>query len=644
MGLQVGSLTTERAAQLAERAERGSRPLQWALLDDAGRLQASGDGLPDPAQVEEAFRRQLGTLPWDLVESLLRAQPDHGEACLAQAEFALAASARTFFGDSRPMLRYETLAAVAVAALDQLVAVPDWPSQVDLKVDPGAQPVRPLELRGGIPVLAPTPVWIPFANRLAQQSAMHQDLLKRMSRQVLAALAADPANPRLQANLAFFLPVLGLEDAERLVADLAWVNPLPGQAWPPLPLIHAQAEYLRRQNRWSELLSQTQAWSKPLDRLFLDAGAWDRQVRREGTLRAYGAAARTWQEGWTTLLGGLEELRQQSGGTYPELATLAIRWSLLPKPPDPFLVELGKVATLPPLAAPAMPQPWPPWRVEVREPEARASLRASFDGNPRLAQWLPSEYLLARTPALPRAWRASLGEATRAEGATLPLAETLGDTLAAGRPGRLWVASDRAALQPEGLGPRRQRSALLLQRLPCRVLEPLLAEDLAQTLLGADLATKDPDENLWFTEARRAVPALEAHLRRWPMDGERWAALAFWTSFVPLHRGPMELAERLPTVQQGLTFPLCLPAGIHFQVGEQLQRRQAWVHLRGWCEPVWEQLVALEPRSRQGVALARELAPVLRPLLDAAYAGLGLTAERRILQQAGRDLERRANP
>jgi hypothetical protein len=647
MGLQLSALTPERAAARAERSEPGGKLPQWVLLDDHGKSQASGEGLPDLPQVEEALRQQLGALPWDLVESLLRAQPDHGEACLAQAEFALAASARTSFGDYRPMLRYEAFSSVAMTAVEKLVAIPDWPWQVDLKVEPGpafgpasavsrdAQSARqPIDL---------TPKRVSFACRLVQQPAQYQDLFKRMAKQVLAALASDPENPRLQANLAFFLRVLDPEGAEPLLADLAWVNPLPGQAWPPLPLIHAQAEYLRRQNRWAELLNQAQAWSRPVDRLFLDARAWDRQVQREATLRAYAAGARSWQQGWSSLPAALDELREQSGSYYTELARLTIRWSYLPKPPDPFLEDLAKQAALPPLSAPAMPQPWPLWRLDLLEPEDRSAVKAAFERNPRLVQWLPSEYLVVRQPNLTSPWRASLGGELKAEGEGVPLPETLGDLLAAGRPGRLWVASERASMQPEAPGPRRLRSALLLQRLPCRVLEPLLAEDLSLALLGADLGTKEPDENLWFVEARRALPALEAHLRRWPMDGERWGALAFWTSFLPLHRGPVELAENLPTLQRGLSFQLCLPAGIHAQVGEHLQRRKAWVALRAWCEPVWAQLVAMEPRSIQGRSLARELSPTVRSFLDAAYAGLGLTSERRMLQDTGRELEGRAN-
>jgi hypothetical protein len=647
MGLQLSPLTTERAATRTDRTEPGSKLPQWVLLDDTGRIQASGEGLPDLPRVEEALRKQVVTLPWDLVENLLQAQPDHGEARLAQAEFALAASAGTYFGDTRPMLRYEGFSALAMAAVEKLVAIPDWPWQVDLKVEPGPAPgSAPAATRSAQDARQPfelTPKWVSLASRLMQQPAQYQDLFKRMAKQVLAALTSDPDNPRLHANMAFFLRVLDPEGAEPLLVDLAWVNPLPGQAWPPLPLIHAQAEYFRRQNRWAELLNQAQAWSRPVDRLFLDARAWDRQVQREGTLRAYAAVARSWQQGWSVLPGALEELRQQSGGYYPELARLTLRWAFLPRPPDPFLEELAKQAALAPLAAPAMPQPWPLWRLDLREPQDRATFKAAFEGNPRLVQWLPSEYLLIRHPALTSPWRASLGGELRAEGEALPIPETLGDLLAAGRPGRLWVASDRAAMQPEAPGPRRLRSALLLQRLPCRALEPLLAEDLSLALLGADLATKDLDENLWFVEARRALPALEAHLRRWPMDGERWGALAFWTSFLPLHRGPVELAENLPTLQKGLSFQLCLPAGIHAQVGEHLQRRKAWVALRAWCEPVWSQLVAMAPRPILGRTLARELSPTVRSFLDAAYAGLGLTSERRILQETGRDLERRAN-
>ena len=637
----------------------GGKRLQWALVDSARKVHASGEGSPDLLLVEGALRKSLGALPWEILDEILRAHPGHGEARLAEAESQLALTAPYVFGDTRPPARYERLRSQAVAALDKLLDLPDWPWQLDLALEPYPGMPRLLreapeiaaldrrevrETKPASPALLAPATFAPgrLAVRLYQQAAPNQDTLRRMAREVLAALAVDPASPRLQANFAFLLRTIALVDtegAERLLADLSGVVSLPGQAWPPLPLIHAQADVLRYLGRWSDLLNQSRAWSRKPDRLFLDAGSWDRHLYREGTLEAYAAMARSWLEGWEILPAALTSLREHRGGAYGELARLALRGARLPDAPSQERTDLFKLLLLPSLAAPAMPQPFGVWRVEVREPQEVLALNEAFDRAPSLVQWLPSERRVLQSAARGIAWRAFLGEDLRAEGERLPVAEALSDLMLAGRPGRLWTVSDRVAREPDAAGPRRLRISLLLERMPCRALETVLAGDLSRTLSGAELQFEGLDENLWFVEARHAVPALEEHLRRWPLDGARWEALAFWTAFLPSHRGPVELAETLPGFQSGRPFLLCLPASSHARVGNQLRKRKAWPALRAWCEPAWEGLQALDSGSPAGQALVRELGPLLRGFLDTAYTSLGLSGERRLLQEAGRNLD-----
>ena len=656
LGLRTEPSGNERIATLAQSSEVVDRHIQWVLLDDTGKAQASGEGSPDLHLVEEVIRKGLKTLPWDTLEALIRAQPDHGEACLAQAEFELALSSRWNFSDARPMARYETQLPKARMALDKLLLIPDWPWQVDLAVpvpEPprsksGAPEVKDQIIRddqggrtqsesdatavgdyyagpaatppGGTPAASGTevnpngPNPVRLATLLLQQSSLLQDRLRRMSEDILSALATDPSNPRLQANLAFMLRILDSEGAEWLMGEIPKVIPLPSHAWPPLPLVHAQADVLRHLGNWTELFNQTQAWSRKEDRLFLDPEIWNRHIYREGTLLAYAAIARSWREGWEILPLALSELRMQSGGHYPELAHLSLRWAHLPDAPSKDREELFRLASLPPVAAPVMPPPLPTWKVEVQKSKDLSYFKEAFDTAPSALQWLPSEYQIIQKPALARTWMVSLGGEPKGGGDSLPIPLALSDFLAAGRPSRLRVASDRVAREPEAIGPRRFRINLLLQRMPCRAMEPLLAEDLSRALLGSALKIEDLDANLWFIEARRAIATLEQHLRRWPLDRERWGALAFWTTFIPSHRGPVDLAEELPGFQQGLPFQLCLPASIHAQVGDQLSKRKAWPALRAWFEPVWEGLLAMGigPGASPSRALVRELAPTVQ--------------------------------
>ncbi len=680
-GLRMESTQAEGMLALGERAGLKDTPTQWLLLDPAGQLQASGVGQPSLLEVEGALRKRLGALPWDALEGLLRERPDHGEACLARAEFTLVLAGRSYFGDPRPRtMNYTVLLPQAQDALEKLLAVPGWPWQVELSLNPfprnrlgGAPEVtlteRRQELGGsreyasdpkdatapltrqasatsGTPwvpgAIGPLPTALPLARLLFEDARDFSPHLQRMAKEVLAALASDPASPRLQGNAAFLLRTLAevdTEKADRLLVDLAGVVPLPGQAWPPLPVIHAAANVLGGYSRWAELLDTMRVWSRQPERLFLDPSTWSQHLQREGTLRAYAATARSWQEGWDILPAALTDLRRQTGGHYSELARLALGWARLPLAPSDEREALFKQAFLPPQAPPPMPAPFPAWQLEVKNPTDLDFLREASARRASLNQWLPTEWHLLPRPSLNQAWRLSLGEAASTGDEELPAPEALADRLLAGRPGRLWVASDRVGRAPESLGPLRLRISLLLQRMPCRDLEPMLAGDLSRSLLGAALSPDGLDESLWFTEARHAIPAIEEHLQRWPVDDERWGALAFWTAFVPAHRGPIELAEHMPSLRAGLPTQLCLPPAVHVRVTEQLQRRKAWVALRAWCEPAWEGLLSLGNSAEPGRTLLRDLGPVVAGPLEAAYAALGQTGLRRRLQEARRDLE-----
>lgn len=660
IGLQWESTGGERIKALMSDPEAGNQSIHWVLQGPSGRVESFGERLPDILQIEAALRKAWQALPWETMETLIQAQRGHGEACLAQAELALAISVPWGFRDTRPMARYEQHVQAARAALKRFLSIPDWPWRIDLaeapipnapKAPPAApevglqgrqaergdpKPMRSEEAEGRVSFSPPSNQLGPLLRRQAPQL---QDLLRQMAEGAVAALSSDPTNPRLQANLAFLLRILNTEGADWLMGEMALVTPLPGQEWPPLPLIHAQADVLRSRKRWSELLTQAQAWQKEVQPLFLNSAAWDQHLFRKGTLLAYMAMARSWGEGWDILPETLRELRSQSGGHYPPLAQLTLRGASLPGPPSQQRDDLFRLAELPSLPTPAMPASLPAWRIEVRDSKDFATLKEAFDRTPSLIQWLPSERLLTHKPALNHAWLLSLGEDIKGMGDHLHLPDVLSDTLSAGRPGRLWVASDRVGREPGALGPRRFRIAYLLQRMPCRALESDLASDLSQALLGADLPTENLDEGLWFTEARRAIPALEAHLRCWPMDAERWKALAFWTAFVPSHGGPVELAAELPSFQPGLPFQLCLPVSTHNQIGNQLTKRRAWAALRAWFEPLWRALPALQSKGIGGQKWMRRMAAPAQTFLDTAYANLGLPGERKRLQEEGRGLD-----
>ena len=618
-GLGVRPLRKEPWDLLLSSAELKAESTRWVLQDPAGKIQASGAGLPSSEELENVLRKSLGALPWDTLEAVLRVEPQHGEARLALAEWALGSEAlearQNSTSYSVPLMRYSSRWTLVSDGMAKLLAVPDWPSQLDLGGEEAAGRLG-VQLRRGT----------------------SNSLLERMAMEVLEALRGDPANERLQRNLAYLIPLLSRDSAERMVGEVDGVKPLPGQEWPPLPLIHPQMGVFRKLEKWGEVRQFAAAWSRPADRLFLNPQRWQGHVLREATLRAYQFQAESWMDGWGMLPPAMDSLRQEAGSSYREMAKLMLSGANLPRDPD-FIKELGELANRSPLPIPPMPAPFPPWNFKVRNPADLTRFKEAFDTSMGLLPWLPVERTFAVKGDLLLAVSVSLGPEAMDIGPEFPAPETLADRLRAARPGRLFAAWDHVSGDPDAPGPRIQRIGLLLERMPVRTAESVLADDLRRVSLGADLQNWELDENLWFTSAQKAIPAVEDRLRHWPLDAPRWAALAFWTAFLPNHRGPITLAEQLPSWKTGLDFSLCLPPDLHAKVGEQLQSRHAWPQMRAWFELAWEHLRNMKTTDTRRTALMQELGPVLVSFLDRAYTGLGKVGERRTLKDEWKHLQ-----
>ena len=591
------------------------KTVRWVLTDSASKIQASGAGLPDSVTIETILRKELGALPWDTLEAVLRVEPKHGEARLALAEWALAWAAPDLFMNpevnaSRQSRMFINERTGSDEALKKLLGVPDWPSQLDLGGD---------EAGGRF-------------GRLLKKSAS-APRLEEMSKQVLEALRCDPANDRLQGNLAFLLLNQPPDTADKLLGEIEEVESLSGQVWPPLPLIHASAELFRRQKRWIEIRERMSAWSRPEDPLFLTSAKWDKHVAREATLRAYGLQAESWLEGWDRLPPALNTLRGMAGNNYHELAKLLLAKANIPPGDIEFLKIIAELVARPALSPPAMPHTTPPWRLKVRDKADLARLREAFDTRMVLLPWLPSERFLDLVPNLETPMALFLGGEKIETGQDFPVPESLADTLRANRGGRLFAVWERASKEPESPGPRNQRIGLMLERMPIRGLESFLAVDLSNAGQGADLLDWDLDENLWFVQSRHAIPEVEDDLRHWPMDAPRWVALAFWTSFVPNHPGPISLAEQLPSWRSGLSVQLCLPAQVHAQLADEFQRRRAWNQLRMWFEPAWLELRNLKMADPRRKALMDDLGPVFVSSLEHCYRELGRKGDQRSLSE-----------
>ena len=612
-GLSWARLTQARLQVLAEQAGVAGSDLNWLLLDPGGKARGHGVAPCDPERVEEAIRSVLGTLPWDHFDAVLRGNKLHGEARLARLEWTLALiypfpgpGAPDFPLVFRPAGDFLAARNLAGAALADLRKVPGWAGQVPLSA-PGLGP------------------------RL--RVLLDANTFDVMAKELVVALAAEPAHPLLQENLAF-LHRLGRGDA---LSDLAesWgsIEPLPGQPWPPLPLLRAHLDRLLAMNRAPDARFMARSWSRSADRLFVDPPSWKLHVLREATLEAYACIAETrMEETQAIVVDSLDRIREKAGAGYVELARFYLSWVKFPDDPE-FRKTVVKLAARPGLPAPPMPEPFPPWRITLAERQDLAPLKDAFDEDRDLLLWLPSECGLGLQQAQPAPLEAWLGPERRFAPEAAPGHAQLADVLVQGRPGRLRTAEDHVDRAPDRPGRRRFRIPLLLERMPAKFLEHLLAEDLRSA--GTFALLRFPtDANLWWVEAQRAVPELEEHLHHWPLDGERWAALAFWSGFLPSHPGPAALANSQPSWQPQLPFCLALPPSAHDAIGEQLVHRRAWIQLQAWFEPAWHGLLRLRAEDLQRWPWLTGTASASFRYLDKAYAGLGQEGRRRALRES----------
>jgi hypothetical protein len=396
----------------------------------------------------------------------------------------------------------------------------------------------------------------------------------------------------------------------------------------------------RKQSKWSLVRELAQKWSRPVDRLFLDDAAWRTRLDREAALRTWLRMADSWLDGWSVLPDALDDLREHTGSRYQDCAKTLIAGAYLPEDPE-FIQKLNRMAARPPFADAPMPEPLPPFLLQVVDGSQIPALRLGFDA-PELVFWLPSERRIQASPALAVPFALDLGPTRLATRPELPGPAWLADRLAAARPGRLWKAHERVGADPEAAGPRRLRARLLRARMPLPDPESLLMEDLRRLGEGTDLEGWSVDETLWFAESGAALQAVEDRLRHWPQDADRWAAFAFWSTFQPAHPGPVRLAEDLPSWKPGLPLTLCLPAKVHQEIGRALEGRKAWRRMRAWFEPAWAALLDLTPEHPDRRRLIRETGPALSAALDRCLGMLELPVEQSAVRSTWKRLSESA--
>lgn len=584
--------------------ERGWAETQegWILRDLQGRVLNQGPGLLQTANLARLLNPRGTSQPWERMEAVLRTQEDHGEALVELLSLDLKTEL------------YGEMGGETARTFKRLQKLEDWPWQARIE-----DPKRGFDFLQGTRWYGPR---VPIDGLLDDH---------------LAALAQDPEHPGLQASLALLLRYARVEPGSPREEKVLEIIPLPGQAWPPLPLLRACLDARLRLDRFQDLLHACSTLDRPPDKVWLTPAAWVDHCRRQAHLTAYRVLGEAKTRGLTTLRKGLDELHVIAGEDYKDLAPWVVTLAHLnPKlDPDPDILELMRRKPRP---IPPRPAPAPPWRIVLRRPEPLMD-------SPPLLPWSPGEVRVEVDSrlGLDRDWELWLGGEALAQGPGSPDPQRLADHMRGVRPSRLDQATAAVERQPEAIGPRRFRLRVLQGRVADRRLEAMQAEDARKALVSLDLGDLKWDENLWFQHGKGAVTDLEDHLRRWPLDTERWQALAFWSTFLPTHPGPAPLRSSLPSWKGPL--PLAVFGASPMQMAPEapLKRQARWDQLLPWADQAWEALQSVKPADLKDVDV--NLGACVLAQRELALRGLGRPDEaKQAAVEGARALQRLLTP
>ncbi len=564
----------------------------WILRDLRGSILTAELGVLPITSLPKLLNPTGTPMPWERLEEVLRGDVPHGEALVELLALDLKADA------------YGELGGEASRTLKRLRTLEDWPWHARLE-DP----------KRGFDFL--------HQRRWYGQGLSNRALLEDH----LDALSRDPEHPGIQAATALLLRNQNPDPGSALEQKVLEIAPLPGQEWPPLPLLRPLLNARLDREQYGPLVHTVRTLERMPDRVWLTSATWADHCRRQAVLTAYRVLGDARNQGLSTLRSGLDDLHAIAAEQYPELAAWVVNLAHK-KPdlePDPDILALmrRKPRGLPPCPAPA-----PAWRIILRRPEA--VLEA-----PALLPWSRSEVRVEVDLRLPadRDWELRLGMETLAQGPGTPDPQRLADQMRGVRQSRLDQATAAVERHPDALGPRRFRLRVLQARMADSRLETMLAEDARKALVSLDLAGLKFDENLWFEHGKRAVTDLEDHLRHWPLDTERWEALAFWSAFLPGHPGPAPLRSSLPAWKGSLPFVLLGGLTLQTAPAAPLSRHPRWERLLSWADQAWEALQEVDEVA------AKELDVNLpRGILaqrERALRGVGRAEEARSFAQEG---------
>lgn len=568
------------------------QPPTWALLDPAGQLRLHGATEPDAKRVREAMEAAGWVPRWQRRATFLQAHPDQGDA----VRDALWELERRFL-----QIRFNVEARRQKGPQLQVAWSPKDPPDPQVAQALGtpfglAEVVRPFQQAlawfRDLPESDPewTRAWQGMSNLgmggMASQEVLVEEF-RRLLRSIEHQLRRDPGREELWQAWRGLASVLPGVSGEALVAEL---EAAPGAPWPIRSAAEAITFAMTPQARLDRAEAELAGPGDVLDRYQAWAGI------KLGALLALERIeeAKLW----------IQEARRVDRGVFGEVPLAAmiserhpahgeLRRALEEEPRVPHpsvprglaLVVLGRPTWLPAFEALDRHPELDPWgRGWIMFPGELTllHLEGKEEGEIRKGLNLPPgpRWVLLR----------SEGECLD-QGVDAPNPARIAQSLRKVGPPLLERLETFLRAHPGHRQAQEQLVKVLTERMPHPRLELKLAQACARLGEAPILRSADfkPQVPLWEPSARRALPAAEARLRRWPESLEAWMAWMDWQSVSARPASPAEMVAGLAvwqSAQRGGPGPL--PLDVATGVAQRLEQAGRWKDLAEWGLLHWE--------------------------------------------------------
>jgi hypothetical protein len=600
-------------------AERGwNSDAKWILLDPPAEKVKELNGRPTGDRLL-AELKGLGFTPrWERRDAFLRDHPGHGEAWAeaVQQDVTLvlvryqqyqkegrilrAEAAQTqgpagglgfgnFFGRGSA-LTFATAAdpsgaaladeayAEAATGLSRVLEVPGWPQAQNLFMGSMA-----------------------FQNFGAAQSPRMRSLATRMAGQLSDELSRSPHDPALWMQFGAVARAAGLSPLDAFRKAV----PVPGQPWPPMPLVNAVMQEFEGREDWEGALGFLREFEVLAADPALSKEAWRTQAGTRAEIEVQKARCLARLGRWNEVGPAIQDVHRWSGSRWDGEFTRRLR-AAIPELRTSQQAAFQALLDAEALEDPAAPAPPPPLRLALVGLPVWKDSWDRLKKASHLQAWSPAELVwddlagpAAEALRQKQGWAKEppryvvlRGDEVIQSGVGCPYPEDLAAKLTAVAPSLYQRLGEIIRRNPDHQAARRARAALALERMPNAPLEPALAEDARLGKLPVEVRGKawSPNPELWQWAALKVLPEAERELQAWPTRTSAWRLWMAWARFHPSSPSPLSFARTLPVWGSGSRWASRLPKEVHETVAEELRGAGRFEEMRAWFQEAWDGL------------------------------------------------------